>query len=210
MEQNLKRLIRLNELAEKVHAKKLRVAILLEGRDGAGKSGTIRELTRYLPPYTHRVVPSFMPSQNMMESWLPSWKKLMPKKGEIVFYDRSYYSRALLQPVMGWCSQKQYQNFMKKVLPWEQSQDILFIKIWLSIDEEKQRELLERREHDPLRYWKHSPNDAKAVEKFDELTIKKEDMFDLEGWNIIDMDDKLQGREDTLSAIVHALETFSV
>ena len=85
MEKNLQFLIRLNEQAEIVHKNKFRVAVLLEGRDGAGKSGTIRELTRYLPPYAHRIVPSFMPTKRMMKSWLAGWSKIMPKQGEIVF-----------------------------------------------------------------------------------------------------------------------------
>ena len=90
MEKNLEYLIRLNQLAETVYANKFRIAVLLEGRDGAGKSGTIRELTRYLPPYTHRVMPSFMPTKRMMKAWLAGWSKLMPKQGEIVFYDHQF------------------------------------------------------------------------------------------------------------------------
>ena len=203
---SLENLVLLNELAEQIHNSDKRVAIILEGRDGAGKSGTLRRLTRYLPPYTYSVLASFMPTKRMMKSWLPEWKKLMPQQGEIVFYDRSYYSRALLQPVMGWCSEKQYDNFMDKVNSWEQNQDIHFIKIWLSIDEQKQRELLENREADPLRYWKYSPNDAKSVEKFDELTERKERLFELDHWNIIDMSDKNQGREDVLSLVCQELQ----
>src|SRR6056300_1007264 len=151
-ENRLQNFIKLNELAENIFDTGRRVAIVLEGRDGAGKSGTVREITRYMPPYAYRVQPSFMPSKRMMKSWLPEWKKLLPKKGEMVIYDRSWYSRALLQPVMGWCSPRQYQNFMSHVMAWEADQDIQFIKIWLSIDENKQRELLEMRQNDPLRY----------------------------------------------------------
>lgn len=206
MEKNLEYLIRLNQLAETVYANKFRIAVLLEGRDGAGKSGTIRELTRYLPPYTHRVMPSFMPTKRMMKAWIAGWSKLMPKQGEIVFYDRSYYSRALLQPVMGWCSENQYDNFMKKVIEWEQEQPILFVKLWLSVDENKQRNLLKRRANDPLRYWKYSPNDEKAVSAFDKLTVKKEKMFELGGWNIIDMENRFAGRNQALKTVVEKIE----
>ena len=206
MEKNLEYLIRLNQLAETVYANKFRIAVLLEGRDGAGKSGTIRELTRYLPPYTHRVMPSFMPTKRMMKAWLAGWSKLMPKQGEIVFYDRSYYSRALLQPVMGWCSENQYDNFMKKVIEWEQEQPILFVKLWLSVDEDKQRNLLKRRANDPLRYWKYSPNDEKAVSAFDKLTVRKEKMFELGGWNIIDMENRFAGRNQALKTVVEKIE----
>ena len=201
----LENYIELNRKAEQIHREGRKVAIILEGRDGAGKSGTVRELTRFLPPYTYRVQPSFMPSKKLMRGWLNGWSDLMPEPGQIVIYDRSWYSRALLQPVMGWCSQRQYENFMVKVLPWESSLEVDFIKIWLSIDETKQRELLTRREHDPLRYWKHSPNDAKAVENFDALTNKKEAMFKLGDWNIVDMADKDRGRETVLDLVVRGL-----
>jgi len=203
---NLENLIKLNELAENVYANGRRVAIILEGRDGAGKSGTVRELTRYMPPYAYRVQPSFMPTKRMMKSWLPEWKKLLPIHGEIVIYDRSWYSRALLQPVMGWCSEKQYQNFIDGVNAWEDSQlDLQLVKIWLSIDETKQRDLLTRRQNDPLRYWKHSPNDAKAVENFDALTLKKNVMFSLDDWLIVDMANKDVGRNTVLDNVVKTL-----
>jgi polyphosphate kinase 2 (PPK2 family) len=204
--ENLANYIKLNEIAERVHANGERVAIILEGRDGAGKSGTVRELTRFLPPYAYRVQPSFMPSKKMMRNWLSEWQKLLPNHGEIVIYDRSWYSRALLQPVMNWCSNKQYLNFINGVNAWEDSQlDLQIVKIWLSIDEIKQRELLERRENDPLRYWKHSPNDAKAVENFDALTLKKNIMFSLDDWIIVDMDEKQRGRDTILDNVVKTL-----
>jgi polyphosphate kinase 2 (PPK2 family) len=204
--ENLTNYIKLNEIAERVHANGERVAIILEGRDGAGKSGTVRELTRFLPPYTYRVQPSFMPSKKMMRNWLSEWQKLLPNHGEIVIYDRSWYSRALLQPVMNWCSNKQYLNFIDGVNAWEDSQlDLQIVKLWLSIDEIKQRELLQRRENDPLRYWKHSPNDAKAVENFDALTLKKNIMFSLDDWIIVDMDEKQRGRDTILDNVVKTL-----
>ena len=203
---NLGNYIRLNEIAERVHSSGERVAIILEGRDGAGKSGTVRELTRFLPPYTFRVQPSFMPSKKMMRNWFSEWQKLLPNHGEIVIYDRSWYSRALLQPVMGWCSEKQYQNFIYGVNDWEDSQlDLQLVKIWLSIDEIKQRDLLTRRQNDRLRYWKHSPNDAKAVENFDALTLKKNVMFSLDDWLIVDMANKDVGRNSVLDNVVKTL-----
>jgi len=198
---NLENLIKLNELAENVYATGRRVAIVLEGRDGAGKSGTVRELTRYMPPYAYRVQPSFMPTKRMMKSWLPEWKKLLPIQGEIVIYDRSWYSRALLQPVMGWCSQRQYQNFMRDVMAWEHDQQIEMVKIWLSVDESKQRQLLARRENDPLRYWKYSPNDPKSLANFDKITEKKEAMFALDDWQVIDMMDKDRGRDQVVELV---------
>ena len=200
---NLQNLIKLNELAENIYANKRRVAIVLEGRDGAGKSGTVRELTRYLPPYTYRVQPSFMPTKRMMKSWLPEWSKLLPQEGQLVIYDRSWYSRALLQPVMGWCSDRQYKNFMRDVIQWEDHQiGLEIIKIWLSVDETKQRELLARRVDDPLRYWKYSANDPKSLENFDAITEKKDAMFELDDWIVVDMMNKNVGRDKTIDWIV--------
>lgn len=199
--------VQLNQLAEDINKTGKRVAVVLEGRDGAGKSGTIRELTRYLPPYAYSVMQSFRPTETMMKSWLSEWAKLMPRQGEIRFFDRSWYSRALLQPIMGWATDTQYRNFMNQVIPWEQSQDVQFIKIWLSVDETKQRALLDRRVNDPLRYWKFSPNDAKAVSKFDELTKQKEAMFALSNdWQIIDMTNKDEGRSQVIATVNSLIE----
>ena len=92
--------------------------VILEGRDTAGKTGTIRTLTQYLNPQWFSVCLSSKPSPHAMDNWLASWLKKMPADNQIVFYDRSWYSRALVQPVNGWCSEKQYSNFMKSVLIW--------------------------------------------------------------------------------------------
>ena len=207
MNQELQNYIRLNELSEHIHASGQRVAVVLEGRDGAGKSGTIRKLTKYLPPYTYKVQPSFKPNKSTMKNWLPSWAKKMPRQGEIVFYDRSWYSRALLQPVMGWCSQIAYENFMDAVTYWENSQDVTFIKLWLSISESEQEQRLNNRESDPLRYWKFSSNDPIALSKFDMITIYKERMLtETNGWNVLDYNDKYSGREQALQILANALE----
>jgi len=205
-ENRLQNFIKLNELAENIHATGRRVAIVLEGRDGAGKSGTVREITRYMPPYAYRVQPSFMPTKRMMKSWLPEWKKLLPKKGQMVIYDRSWYSRALLQPVMGWCSDRQYENFMRDVTDWEHDQQFEVVKVWLSVNEKKQRQLLSRRIDDPLRYWKYSPNDPKSLDAFDAITQKKNLMFNLNyDWNVVDMEYRDHGRNRVIETIISQL-----
>ena len=207
MNHELQNYIRLNELAEHIHAEGKRVAVVLEGRDSAGKSGTIRKLTKYLPPYTFRVQQSFKPNRTTMKNWLPSWAKKMPRQGEIVFYDRSWYSRALLQPVMGWCSKIAYENFMDAVTYWENSQDVTFIKLWLSISEGEQEQRLNNRERDPLRYWKFSSNDPIALSKFDMITFYKERMLtETTGWNVLDYNDKQIGKEKALQILANALE----
>ena len=112
-----------------------RIAVILEGRDTAGKTGTIRTVTQYLNPSWFSVCLSSKPSQHDMDHWLASWGRKMPAENQIVFYDRSWYSRALVQPVNGWCSEKQYSNFMSQVIEWENNQPVHFIKMWLSISE---------------------------------------------------------------------------
>ena len=200
--------VKLNEQAEIIKADGRRVAVLLEGRDSAGKSGTIKNFTRYLPDYTFKVQRSFKPSPSMMRKWFSEWKKRMPKKGQIVFYDRSWYSRALLQPVMGWCSETQYKNFIAKVADWEKNQNIEFIKFWLSISEEKQANRLGERKVDPLKYWKYSSNDPIALSKFEKLTLFKEQMFALtEDWNSVNYNVKIEGRLDALRILVEQLTT---
>ena len=183
---------KLNALAEKNRG---RVAVILEGRDTAGKTGTIRTVTQYLNPSWFSVCLSSKPSQHDMDHWLASWKRKMPAENQIVFYDRSWYSRALVQPVNGWCSEKQYSNFMQQVKRWEEKQPIYFIKMWLSISESEQLARINDREKSPLKYWKLSENDKIAVQKYNAMSIKKESMFNnCKQWFSIDYDNKKAGR----------------
>ena len=172
-----------------------RIAVILEGRDTAGKTGTIRTVTQYLNPSWFSVCLSSKPSQHDMDHWLASWGRKMPAENQIVFYDRSWYSRALVQPVNGWCSEKQYSNFMSQVIEWENNQPIHFIKMWLSISESEQLARINDREKSPLKYWKLSENDKIAVQKYNAMSIKKESMFNnCKQWYSIDYDNKKAGR----------------
>ena len=172
-----------------------RIAVILEGRDTAGKTGTIRTVTQYLNPSWVSVCLSSKPSQHDMDHWLASWARKMPAENLIVFYDRSWYSRALVQPVNGWCSEKQYSNFMSQVIEWENNQPIHFIKMWLSISESEQLARINDREKSPLKYWKLSENDKIAVQKYNAMSIKKESMFNnCKQWFSIDYDNKKAGR----------------
>jgi len=195
---------KLNKLAEKNQG---RVAVILEGRDTAGKTGTIRTVTQYLNPAWFSVCLSSKPSQSEMDHWLASWKRKMPAENQIVFYDRSWYSRALVQPVNGWCSDKQYSNFMAQVVAWENKQPITFIKMWLSISEVEQLNRINDRERSPLKYWKLSENDKIAVAKYNAMSIKKESMFNnCKQWFSIDYDDKKSGRLSFIKRLNKELE----
>ena len=195
--------ILLNQIVEKDFG---RVAVILEGRDTAGKTGTIRELTHYLPTSKYSISLSSKPSAWDMKHWLKSWKKKLPSDNQIVFFDRSWYSRAMVQQLNGWCTDKQYNKFMNEVCEWENKQDITFIKLWLSISEEEQAMRIGERQSSPLTKWKFSPNDAVALSKYDQMTILKERVFTTLGeWHSIDYNDKKAGRLALITKIVEIL-----
>lgn len=195
--------ILLNQIVEEDFG---RVAVILEGRDTAGKTGTIRELTHYLPTSKYSISLSTKPSSWDMKHWLKSWKKKLPSNNQIVFYDRSWYSRAMVQKLNGWCTDKQYCKFMNEVCKWENKQNITFIKLWLSISEEEQAIRIGTRQTSPLTKWKFSPNDAVALSKYDQMTLLKERVFTTLGeWHSIDYNNKKAGRLALITKIVEIL-----
>ena len=197
--------IKLNEIVEHDFG---RVAVVLEGRDTAGKSSTIRELTHYLPTSKYSVSLSNMPSKWDMDNWLESWEMKLPGDNQIVFFDRSWYSRAMVQKMNGWCTDKQYEDFMANVNQWEAKQTgVKFIKLWLSISEEEQAIRIGNRRVSPLTKWKFSPNDALALSKYDQMTILKERVHTTTGeWHTIDYNEsKATGRLSLIQKIVEIL-----
>ena len=181
------------------------VAVVLEGRDTAGKSSTIRELTHYLPTPKFSVVLSTKPSKSTMANWLSFWAQKMPVSG-ICFYDRSWYSRAMVQKINGWCSDRQYKNFMRDVNAWEQDQGIRFIKFWLSISEDEQRARIVKREKSPLTNWKLSPNDKIALSYYDQMTLLKERVLTTtKNWHSINYNDKSKGRLELITTLNNLL-----
>jgi len=195
--------IMLNQIVEKDFG---RVAVILEGRDTAGKTGTIRELTHYLPTSKYSISLSSKPSVNDMANWLQSWEQKMPSDNQIVFYDRSWYSRAMVQQLNGWCTNAQYEEFMARVLEWEEQQEVKFIKLWLSISEEEQAIRIGNRQISPLTKWKFSPNDAVALSQYDQMTLLKERVFTTCGdWHSINYDKKPTGRLSLITRLVELL-----
>ena len=181
------------------------IAVILEGRDTAGKSSTIRELTHYLNPALYSVHLSRKPSKRTMKNWLGYWSGRMPACNQIVFYDRSWYSRAMVQRLNGWCSEKQYHNFLRDHKAWENAQGLRFVKFWLSITEEEQRARIERRKKSPLTYWKFSENDENALSYYDRMTLLKERVIDSD-WHVIDYNDKKSGIVDLATRLCDVLE----
>ena len=177
------------------------IAVVLEGRETAGKSSTIRALTQYLSPAWYSVVPSTKPSKETMENWLGHWQTKMPAKGQIVFYDRSWYSRAMVQRLNNWCTEDQYREFLQGYKMWESFQDVKIIKLWLSITEEEQRARIDNRKNSPLTYWKFSENDENALSYYDSMTLLKERVVDSE-WHVLDYNNKKKGIKSALKTII--------
>jgi polyphosphate kinase 2 (PPK2 family) len=192
---------KLNRLAENLSAP---VAVILEGRDTAGKSSTIRELTHYLPPDLYSVCLSHKPSKRAMSSWLAYWETKLPKQNQIVFFDRSWYSRAMVQHLNGWCTPKQYNIFMRDHKNWEASQPVRLIKFWLSISEDEQKRRIEQRKNSPLTYWKFSPNDENALSHYDRMSILKERVIDSD-WHTINFENKSKGIKKLLDTLCREL-----
>ena len=191
-----------------------RVAIVLEGRDAAGKGSTIKRFIENMMPKGVEVIELGVPTKKQEKNWFRTWEKRMPASGKIHFFDRSWYSRALIQPVMGYCNEKQYKYFMNKINKWENKiieDGLILIKIYLSVTKENQELRFHLRETSALKYWKISPNDWKAQKKWQILTTFKEVMFNKTSteespWIIINSDNKMIGRLNAMRYVLSSIE----
>jgi len=208
----LKRLqVELLKFQNYVKEQNLKVLIILEGRDTAGKGGTIKRLTEHLNPRGVRIVALNKPTETERTQWyFQRYVAHLPSGAEMVFFDRSYYNRAGVEPVMGFCTQKEHEQFLEDVPKFERllvGSDIMLFKYYLSISKEEQAKRLQARINDPLKQYKISPIDMKAQEMWDEYTKAKIQMFkhsDIHEapWTIIKTDNKKQAR---LNVIKHIL-----
>ncbi len=159
-----------------------RLLIIFEGRDTAGKGGAIMRFVRFLNPRHYRIVALPKPTELEKGQWyFQRYINHLPNPGEIVFFDRSWYNRAVVEPVMGFCSEEQYRQFLEQVVQIEKmlvEDGMHLIKFWFSIDVEEQRRRLEDRKVNPLSQWKLSTVDALAQAKWDDFTRYKEAMFE--------------------------------
>jgi len=191
-----------------------RIAILVEGRDAAGKGGTIRRFTEHLNPRAMRVVALPKPSDEERGQWyFQRYIRQLPNKGEIVFFDRSWYNRAVVEPVMGFCTKKEHQRFLQQVPEFEHmlyEDGVTIIKFWFSISKEEQGKRFEARRQNPLKQWKISPVDEKAQELWDAYTRNKEEMFSkthttYSPWIIVKANDKQAARLESLRYVLNLL-----
>jgi polyphosphate kinase 2 len=206
--------IELVKLQRDVQLTGRRVAIIFEGRDAAGKGGAIRRFTEHLNPRSMRVVALPKPTEVEKGQWyFQRYVKPLPNPGEIAFFDRSWYNRAVVEPVMNFCTKAQYQTFMQQVPEFEHmlyEDNIEIIKFWFSISKDEQESRFKGRVNNPLKQWKISPVDDKAQENWDLYTMYKEEMFSkthtsYSPWIIVRANSKTKAR---LEAIRHVLNTL--
>ncbi|MBI9041367.1 polyphosphate kinase 2 [Lutibacter sp.] len=215
-EEDLKKLqIELVKFQKWVVKHKKRVAIIFEGRDAAGKGGNIRRFTEHLNPRAMRVVALTKPTEVERGQWyFRRYIKELPNSGEIVFFDRSWYNRAVVEPVMGFCDEAQYDNFMVQVPEFEHmlyEDGVVIIKFWFSISKGEQLARFNERISTPLKRWKYSPVDRKGQELWDRYTYFKELMYNkthtsYSPWIIVRANNKKTAR---LESIRHVLSLFN-
>jgi polyphosphate kinase 2 len=191
-----------------------RIVMLFEGRDAAGKGGTIKRYMEHLNPRTARVVALQKPTEREKTQWyFQRYIAHLPAAGEIVMFDRSWYNRAGVERVMGFCSEPEYQEFMRQAPEFERMlvrQGIQLIKFWFSVSREEQRRRFKERRVHPLKQWKLSPIDLASLDKWEDYTKAKEAMFFYTDtadapWTVIKSDCKKRARLNALRYILHRL-----
>jgi len=204
-------LIRLQQYLE---ASGTRMIILFEGRDAAGKGGTIRRVTRYMNEKHYRIVALGKPSDQEKTQWFfQKYVKHFPRGGEVVLFDRSWYNRAMVEPVFGFCTDREYNDFMRGVGGFEKDlvrQGTILIKLYFSVTKEEQDRRFERRKTDPLRQWKLSEVDVQAQERWDDFTNVKYEMLRQTNtthapWTMIRSNDKHLARLNAMKIILNSV-----
>ncbi len=215
-ESELKKLqIELVKLQQWVAKNNKRVAVIFEGRDAAGKGGSIRRFMEHLNPRSMRLVALNKPTVVEKGQWyFQRYIKELPNPGEIVFFDRSWYNRAVVEPVMDFCTEEQYKTFLVQVPEFEHmlyEDGVTIIKFWLSISKEEQLRRFDARNDNPLKRWKFSPVDKKGQELWDKYTFYKDEMFSkthttYSPWIVVKTNDKKKARVECMR---HVLSQFN-
>ena len=198
-----------------VKENKKKILVTFDGRDTGGKGSISRFILKnfFAAPLGRNILyKDFgIPTKWQQSNWFHRYEKHFPKDGQMVLLDRSWYNRAVNDPVMGYCTDRQYKKFMKDVIPFEEKiadNDIIHIKFWLSINKETQLNRFDQRKASPIKHWKFSPNDLRAVEKWDDFTPYIDTMFAKTAtptmpWVVVNMDDKPLGWLNSLRYILN-------
>lgn len=193
---------------------KKKIVVIFEGRDAAGKGGAIRRITAHINPRYFRIVALDKPSEDEQGQWyFQRYVNKLPKPGEIVFFDRSWYNRAGVEPVNGFCTQEEYERFMDQVNDFERmviNSDTYLIKLYFSITKEEQARRFDDIKKSNLKKWKISPVDEKAQDLWDEYTKYKEKMYaqtntEIAPWVIIDANKKTTARIEAIQHILNVI-----
>ena len=205
-------LIKMQDHLEKSGKKMI---ILFEGRDASGKGGAIRRMTRYMNARHYKVVALGKPTETQKGQWFfQKYIEHFPTGGETVLFDRSWYNRAMVEPVFGFCTEHQYEIFMEDVVNFEHDlvrQDIILVKLYFSVSKEEQLKRFESRRSNPLKQWKLSEVDLQAQDLWDEFSEKKYEMLKRTHsrsapWNIVRSDDKHKARMEAIKIILNSVD----
>jgi len=205
-------LIKLQKHLEKTNKKMI---ILFEGRDASGKGGAIRRMTRYMNSRHYRIVALGKPTETQKNQWyFQKYIQHFPTGGEMILFDRSWYNRAMVEPVFGFCTPEQHEIFMEDVVSFEHDlvrQDIILIKLYFSVSKAEQLARFQSRQNDPLKQWKLSEVDLQAQDLWEEFSEKKYEMLKRTNsksapWHVIRSDDKHKSRIEAVKVILNSVD----
>jgi polyphosphate kinase len=203
------------KLQQHIERHRLKMMVLFEGRDAAGKGSTIGSVSRYMNPKHYRIVALGKPTEEERSQWyFQRYIKHFPHFGEIVMFDRSWYNRAMVEPVFGFCSPREHALFLKHVVPFEQAlteEGMLLVKLYFSVSKQKQALRFEQRRSDPLRRWKLSEIDMQAQSMWEQFTQVKFQMLSVTDhaaapWHVIRSSDKHKARLETIKLILRQVD----
>ena len=203
------------EMQEWVKSTGNRVVVVFEGRDAAGKGGAIKRLTEYLNPRTARIVALPAPTERQKTQWyFQRYIEHLPAAGEIVIFDRSWYNRAGVERVMGFCTPEEHQRFLRQCPIFEQmliEDGIILRKYWFSVSGKEQEKRFQSRLSDPMRHWKLSPMDLESLTRWEDYSRARDEMLvhtDLpySRWNIVEAEDKRRARINMIADLLHTIQ----
>jgi polyphosphate kinase 2 len=207
--------IELIKLQDHLEKQNQRMIILFEGRDASGKGGAIRRITRYMNNKHYRVVALGKPTETQRNQWfMQKYIEHFPTGGEIVLFDRSWYNRAMVEPIFGFCTQEEHEIFMEDIVNFEQDlvrQGMILIKLYFSVSKAEQKRRFDRRINDPLRQWKFSEVDMQAQDLWGEFSEKKYEMLKRTSsrsapWHIVRSDNKHLARLEAMKIILNSVD----
>lgn len=207
--------VELVKLQEWIKHERLKVVVIFEGRDAAGKGGTIKRIMDKLNPRICRVVALGVPTEREKAQWyFQRYTTQLPAAGEMVLFDRSWYNRAGVERVMGFCTEEEYKEFTRSCPEFERMlvrSGIILIKYWFSVSDEEQEKRFQQRIRDPRRRWKLSPMDLKSRELWEDYSKAKDEMFNFTDikqapWFVVNADDKKRARLNTIAHLLSMIE----